>query len=305
MAAARARPGGAPVIAFVVHSSTMIAVWAVLALSLNLQFGLTGLVNFGQVLPFALGAYAAAICATHGFGPGWGVVLAAVAAPLAGLVVIYPARRLAQDYWALVTLGAGEIFRLTMLNVRGIAGGVEGVSVTRLDDRTLALGLALALLAGAFVVSERVSRAPLGRLLRVLREDELLGASLGRNPFRFQTLVTAVAALLAGLAGVLYAHVTGFVHSSGFMVIETFLVWTAVILGGPGRSVGVVLGAGVVELLGVSTRFLAQWATLPSELVANLRLALIGLLLVVMLRYRPQGLLPELRMTADGHARRP
>ena len=291
--------------AFVLHSLTMIAIWAVLALSLNLQFGLTGLVNFGQVLPFAIGAYAVAISATHGDGPGWGLAIGAVAAPLIGLLVIYPARRLAQDYWALVTLGAGEIFRLTMLNVRGIAGGVEGVSVARLGDRTLALGLALALLAGTFVVSERVSRAPLGRLLRVLREDELLGASLGRNPFWFQALVTAVAALLAGLAGVLYAHVTGFVHSSNFMVIETFLIWTAVILGGPGRGAGVVLGAAVVELLGVSTRFLAQWAALPSELVANLRLGLVGLLLVLMLRFRPQGLLPELRVIADEHARRP
>jgi len=293
------------VTAFAVHSMTMIAIWAVLALSLNLQFGLTGLVNFGQVLPFAIGAYAAAIAATHGGGPGEGLLIGAVAAPLIGLVVIYPARRLAQDYWALVTLGAGEIFRLTMLNVRGIAGGVEGVSVARLGDRTLALGLALALLAGAFLLSELMSRAPLGRLLRVLREDELLGASLGRNPFRFQALVTVVAALLAGLAGELYAHVTGFVHSSNFMVIETFVVWTAMILGGPGRSIGVVLGAAVVELLGVSTRFLAQWAALPSELVANLRLAVVGLLLVLMLRFRPQGLLPELRVMADEHARRP
>ena len=125
--------------AFVLHSLTMIAIWAVLALSLNLQFGLTGLVNFGQVLPFAIGAYAVAISATHGDGPGWGLAIGAVAAPLIGLLVIYPARRLAQDYWALVTLGAGEIFRLTMLNVRGIAGGVEGVSVARLGDRTLAL----------------------------------------------------------------------------------------------------------------------------------------------------------------------
>ena len=290
--------------AFAIHSLTMIAIWAVLALSLNLQFGMTGLVNFGQVLPFAVGAYAVAISATHGAGPSWGLVAGAIAAPLVGLAVIYPARRLAQDYWALVTLGAGEIFRLTMLNVRAIAGGVEGVSVTRLGNRTLALALAMGLLALAFLVAERVSRAPLGRLLRVLREDELLAASLGRNPFRFQAIITTVAALMAGLAGVLYAHVLGFVHSSGFMVIETFLVWTAVILGGPGRNLGVVLGAAAVELLGVSTRFLAEWTALPSELVANLRLALVGLVLVGMLLYRPQGLLPELKIKARGDARR-
>lgn len=292
-------------IAFAVHSLTMVAIWAVLALSLNLQFGLTGLVNFGQVLPFAIGAYAVAIAATHGAPAAWGVVLGALAAPGLALLVIYPARRLSQDYWALVTLGAGEIFRLTMLNVPGIAGGVEGVSVARLGDRTLALGLALALAGAAFAIAERVSRAPLGRLLRVIREDELLAASLGRTPFRFQAQITAVAALLAGLAGILYAHVTGFVHSAGFMVIETFLVWTAVILGGPGRSLGVVAGAAAVELLGVSTRFLAQWVDLSAELVANLRLALFGLLLVVMLRFRPQGLLPERRVTADVGARRP
>jgi branched-chain amino acid transport system permease protein len=283
------------VLAFLVHSATMVAIWAVLALSLNLQFGLTGLVNFGQVLPFAVGAYGAAVAAAHGWPAGLGVLAGVVAAPLASVVVIWPARRLPADYWALVTLGAAEIFRLTVLNVKGIAGGVEGVSVVRLGDRTLAMGLAVALLAGAYVLAERVSRAPLGRFLRVIREDELLAATLGRDPFRAQVKVTALAALLAGAAGVLYAHVTGFVHSSSFMVIETFLVWTVVILGGAGRNAGVVLGAAFVEMLSVSTRFLAQAASLPSELVANLRLALVGLLLVGMLLYRPDGLLPERR----------
>src|SRR5512132_3232170 len=106
----------------------MIAIWAVLALSLNLQFGLTGLVNFGQVLPFAIGAYAAAISATHGGGAGAGLLLGALAAPLVGLLVIYPARRLAPASSALVTLAPRETLRLSMLNVRGIARGLAGVS---------------------------------------------------------------------------------------------------------------------------------------------------------------------------------
>jgi branched-chain amino acid transport system permease protein len=283
------------VLAFLVHSATMVALWAVLALSLNLQFGLTGLVNFGQVLPFAVGAYGAAIAAAHDWPVAAGVVAGVAAAPLASVVVIWPARRLPPDYWALVTLGAAEIFRLTVLNVKGLAGGVEGVSVHRLGAGGLAMTLALGLLAGAYLLAERISRAPLGRFLRVIREDELLAATLGRDPFRAQVTVTALAALLAGAAGALYAHVTGFVHSSSFMVIETFLVWTAVILGGAGRNAGVVVGALVVEMLSVSTRFVAQAAALPSELVANLRLALIGLLLVTMLLVRPQGLWPERR----------
>jgi branched-chain amino acid transport system permease protein len=291
------------VIEFVVYSVTIVSVWAVLALSLNLQAGMTGLINFGQILPFAIGAYAAGIAGTHGLGWPVGLIAGLVAAPLIGLLVIFPTRRLAQDYWALVTLGIAEIFRLTMLNFSSIAGGVEGVSVDRLSARTLAMALSLALLVIAFLICERISRAPLGRLLRVIREDEMLAATLGRDPFRFQLLVTVLAWIMAGVAGVLYAHITGFVHPSGFMVIETFVVWTALILGGPGRNIGVVVGAIVVQLMGVSTRFVAQWTDLPSDLVANLRLALIGLLLVVMILYRPQGLFPEKRPTYHARGR--
>jgi branched-chain amino acid transport system permease protein len=289
------------VIEFLVYSVTIVAVWAVLALSLNVQAGITGLINFGQILPFAVGAYAAGFAAMHGLPWPWGAALGLLAAPLIGLLVIFPTRRLAQDYWALVTLGAAEIFRLTMLNFPAIAGGVEGVSVARLADRQLAMILSLALLAITFLVAERVGRSPLGRLLRVIREDEVLAATLGRDPFRFQLVVTVVAWVMAGAAGVLHAHVTGFVHPAGYMVIETFVIWTAVVLGGPGRNLGAILGAVVVQLLGVSTRFVAQWTALPSDVVANLRLALVGLLLVAMILYRPEGLLPETRKTYDEH----
>jgi len=284
---------------FLIYSTTMIAIWAVVALSLNIQYGLTGLLNFGQILPFAIGAFATGFAVHHGLPLWQGVALGLVLPPLIGFLVIYPARRLAQDYWALVTLGAGELFRLTLLNAPGLMGGVEGVSVRRMGDRELAMILALALLAAAFALAELISRAPLGRFLRVIREDETLAATLGRNPFRFQALITAVGWTMAGAAGILYAHVTGFVHPSSFVVIETFVIWTAVILGGPGRNLGVVLGAAAVQLMAVSTRFVAQWSGLPSDVVANLRLAVVGLILVLMILYRPQGLLGERRRVYD------
>ncbi len=278
---------------FIIFSVTTIAIWSVLGISLHLQFGLTGLVNFGQVLPFAVGAYGAGFAAVHGL-PIWaGALIGCGLAPLIGVLVILPAGRLTQDYWALVTLGAGEIFRLAMLNISGIAGGVEGASVVRLGDRTLAMVLALVLLTGTALFAFRMDRSPLGRLLRVLREDETLAATLGRNPLRFQLVVTAVSWVMAGLAGVLYAHVTGYVSPSSFMVIETFVIWTAVVLGGPNTIAGVVLGTAVVQLTGVSTRFIAQWSHLPSELVANLRLAAFGAVLVLVFLFRPQGVIPE------------
>ncbi len=284
---------------FVIYSATIIGIWAVLGLSLNLQFGLSGLVNFGQILPFAVGAYGAACAAVHGL-PSWlGALAGILLAPLAGVVVILPARRLTQDYWALITLGAGEIFRLTAENAPALAGGIEGASVHRLEDRTLAMALALALLAAMWLLVQRIADGPLGRLLRVMREDETLAATLGRNPLRLQMLVTVVAWAMAGAAGVLYAHVTGYVSPESFTVLETFVIWTAVVLGGPGSNLGVVLGTALVELTSVSTRFVAQWTELPSDLVANLRLAAFGLVLVLVFLYRPQGLIAEPRKVYD------
>ena len=108
---------------FAIYTTTMVSIWAVLAISLNLQFGLTGLVNFGQILPFAVGAYAAGIAAYHDW-PVWaGVIMGLVAGPLIGFLVIFPTRHMAQDYWALASLGMAELFRLTMLNFAELPEG--------------------------------------------------------------------------------------------------------------------------------------------------------------------------------------
>ncbi len=288
---------------FVVFCVTMIAIWSVLGISLHLQFGLTGLVNFGQVLPFAVGAYGAGIAAAHGL-PVWsGFVIAAGSAPLLGALVILPASRLAQDYWALITLGAGEIFRLTMLNVPGIAGGVEGASVYRIGSSRVAMGAALALLAATILFARRVGHSPFGRMLRVLREDEMLAATLGRDPVRFQRAVTMISWCMAGLAGALYAHVVGYISPSAFTVVETFVIWTAVVLGGPATISGVILGTTFVQLASVSTRFVADWSHLRPELVANLRLGAFGLVLVLVFLFRPEGLIPERRERVDAGSR--
>ena len=281
----------------------MIAIWSVLGISLHLQFGLTGLVNFGQVLPFAIGAYGAGFAAVHG-APGWsGWVIGGVMAPLLGLVVILPASRLTQDYWALVTLGAGELFRLAMLNIPGIAGGVEGVSVARINASGTAMLAALALLVVTVLFARRIGHSPLGRMLRVLREDEVLAATLGRDPVRFQRVVTAISWAMAGLAGTLYAHVIGYISPSAFTVAETFLIWIAVLLGGPASILGVVLGTTIIQLTALSTRFVAQWSQLPFEFVANLRLGLFGLVLVLVFLLRPEGLVPERRERVDAASR--
>lgn len=284
---------------FIIFSVTMIAIWSVLGISLHLQFGLTGLVNFGQILPFAVGAYGAGIAGAYGL-PDWtGFAIGAVLAPVLGFLVILPAGRLEQDYWALVTLGAGELFRLTMLNVPSIAGGVEGISVHRIGSNRAAMAAALILLVATILFARRVGHSPFGRMLRVLREDEMLAATLGRDPVRLQRIVTTISWCMAALAGTLYAHVVGYISPSAFTVVETFVIWTAVVLGGPATISGVVLGTAIVQLTSVSTRFIADWSHLRPELVANLRLGAFGLVLILVFLFRPEGLIPERRERVD------
>ncbi|MCW6509668.1 branched-chain amino acid ABC transporter permease [Lichenifustis flavocetrariae] len=284
---------------FLVFAVTMIAIWSVVALSLDLQFGLCGLVNFGQILPFALGAYGPAISAAHGGSISAGLALGLAMAAVGGVLVLAPVGRLSQDYWALVSLGASEIFRLLMVNVTPIAGGQDGTAVARVSNPLAALGLALGLLLAMLLLARRIDRSPLGRLMRVLREDDLLVATLGRNPFRVQALVTVVAWLMAALAGALYAHVVGFVAPSSFSVAETFIVWTALILGGAGSLLGAVVGTAFVQFISVSTRFLAAWSGLPFDLVANLRLGIFGVVLVLVFLLRREGLVPERKVRVD------
>ncbi|WP_108659128.1 branched-chain amino acid ABC transporter permease [Acuticoccus kandeliae] len=286
---------------FLIFAATTVAIWSVVAISLNLQFGLTGLVNFGQILPFALGAFGVAIAKVHGLTIAGGIGLGIGLSILAAVVVLVPVRRLAQDYWALVTLGAAEIVRLAFVNFAGLAGGVDGAGVDRVTPATTALGLSLLLLAVAVLLAMRIDRSPLGRFLRVIREDEVLAASLGRRPFRYQLLVTIISWAMAGAAGVLYAHFVGYVSPDSFKVSETFMIWTAVIVGGPGSILGAIVGMSFVQLLSVATRFAAQWSGLPYDLVANLRLLVFGLLLVLAFLFRRQGLIPERKVVTRAH----
>ena len=283
---------------FAIYCLTIVAVWSVLGLSLNIQFGLTGLVNFGQILPFGLGAYAAALAAQVGMPWPAGAALGLALAVVVSLMVLLPARRLSQDYWALITLGAGELFRLTALNAPSL-GGADGLTVPRFVDPHLALACALALMAASWFTAHRIARSPFGRMLKVLREDEVLAATLGRNPVTYQRTVSIIAWAMAAAAGVLYAHIVGYVAPNSFTVTETFIVWTALILGGPGNNLGVVIGAAVVQLLAVSSRFVAAWIDLPADVLANGRLALFGLVLVLMFLFRPQGLVPEKKEVRD------
>jgi ABC-type branched-subunit amino acid transport system ATPase component len=151
----------------------------------------------------------------------------------------------------------------------------------------------LVLVAATFLMNERIYRSPFGRVIRIIREDEVMAAALGRDVYTFQVRVLMLGAAVAAVAGVAYAHYFSFVDPEAFTPIETFWIWIMVILGGRGNNLGVIIGAMVLEGITESTRFLSAWVHLTPIFMANLRMLIFGVLLIVIVLYRREGIFPE------------
>ncbi|MCI0755081.1 branched-chain amino acid ABC transporter permease [Teichococcus vastitatis] len=279
------------------------SVYALLAQSLMLSWGLAGLVNLGLAGFFAVGAYASAMLVAWGHAPVLlGPLAAMAAAGVAGLVVCFSTLRLRDDYLAIVTLGFAEVVRLVASNEVWLTGGTDGISgipgfLRRESGMAFHLGtLALALLAVAavYLLQRRLLRSPWGRALRSVREDETVAAVAGKNVVRFKAQAFALAAAIAGLAGALYGHYTSYVAPDQFQPLITIYIFLAVTAGGNARPAGAVVGAYLLVGFLEATRFAAEWLPELSALQrASLREMLVGLGLVVVLSLRPDGLLPE------------
>ena len=270
-------------------------VYVLLTLGLNFQYGFTGLINFGYVGFFALGAYASAICTVRLEWPAWtgfaiGIVVPALLAWPIGRVAL----RLRDDYLAIVTLGFSEIVRLVIVSEKELTQGNQGIAgIPKLfggSDVLLAVVLVLACAALAWQM-KRVVRSPYGRLIQAIRDDETALLALGKDPARFKTQVLMLGAAIAGLAGCFYAHYIGFVTPEQFVPIVTFQVWMAMIMGGVGRLRGAVVGAFMLLLILEGSRVVRDILPGVSEVqMSSARLAIIGLALILFIRFRPQGL---------------
>jgi branched-chain amino acid transport system permease protein len=298
---------------YLIAIATSAGFYLLLALALNLQWGLTGLVNFGVAGLYALGAYASAL-ATERLGLPFLLALpvAALVGALAALMLAALSARLSGDYLAIVTLGFAELVRLVAMNEDWLTRGPRGLAIaTRplpdgLSREGAAIGyllLVLVAVAIAFWALERIRRAPMGRVLRAIREDALVPATLGRDVQGFRLRAFAIGGALMGVAGSLYAHWVLSITPDHFQTPVTIITWMAVVIGGAGNNRGLVLGAFLVVGIVEGTRFLG--GILPgidAERLSALRIVLIGVLLILAIRFRPQGLIPEqpLRHTPKG-----
>lgn len=294
-------------------------IYSLLGLGIQLEFGLAGLLNFGHVAFMAIGAYTMAILVVKA---GWSMWLAAplaiLAAAVAGVVVGLPTLRLRADYFAIATIAFSEIVRYVATNEDRLTGGSQGTinlagsgqaasyngewerfqgwlqSTLHLGskDVTMLIVVWLVVLASCTCLWA-AGRTPWGRVLRAIREDEDAVSSLGKNVFAFRLQALALGSALAGLAGCFYAWQFSFFSPDDFAPLLTFFAWMIVILGGLGRFFAVPVGALVFGVLFAGTRFFdfAPFAWFDSAERAYLRLAVIGLAIIALVVFRPQGIL--------------
>ena len=287
---------------YLVAIAILVGIRALLTLGLNVQWGLAGLVNLGVVAFFAIGAYTSALLAVGGVSLAAAWPAAIALASLAGCGLAMVALRLREDYLAIVTLGFSEVLRLFLLNESWLTRGANGVTgIPRpLHARfgghydLFYLGLVLAALALVYWALERLGRAPFGRVLRAIREDETVAAVAGKPVFRFKVQAFALGAGVAGLAGIFFAHYLAYIEPNMFLPQESLFVWLALILGGSGNNRGALLGSAVLLGLLEGSRFLKDVIPfLTGVQLAAAQQILVGVVLVVLMIRRPEGLLPE------------
>jgi len=281
-----------------VAQSTLIfvGIYGMLALSLNLQYGLTGLLNFGQVVFFAVGGYAVALAYAHHL-PDWaGIAGGLVAGAGLGIGMALPSRRLAEEFWALLSLGVAAFFIIIVTNVSWLANGSLGeYGITLWPTPVIAIVLAGAL-ASLTVGTELVRKVQFGRVIRGIRDDALLVQSLGRSVLRFRTAVLGASGAIGALGGIVYAHWITYINPDAFGLSVTLLVFTMVLLGGSGNSYGVLVGVALMQLLSVGLQYLPFQAVTGGDL-ALLQQAIYAIALMLLLIFRRQGLLPERTVT--------
>jgi branched-chain amino acid transport system permease protein len=265
----------------------LVSINVTLAASLNLITGYAGQISIGHAAFYAIGAYTAAILSKVW---GWGFWLTLPTAALvtfaSGVVIGAPSLRVEHDFLAIVTLGLGLVVQGLALNLDITGGpyGISGIPGLALFGRSFDLGgyalVGVALAGVTLLVVQRITASRPGTALLAVREDPLAAEVVGIDTARYKVLAFAIGALFAGAAGSLYAHYATFVGHDSFTLGTSVAILSMVVVGGMGTAWGPVVGAVVLTLIPELLRFTAAY-----------RMFLYGLLLVVVMRYLPQGLL--------------
>ncbi len=290
---------------YIVALGVTAGLYALMALGLNVMWGMAGLVNLGLVGFFAVGAYTSALLTTKlGVAIGVGMLAGGLAGGVAGALVALLTARLRGDYLAIVTLGFAESLRVTASNETWLTNGTDGMSgipgpwrsllsPVRVQPRLPGIGRRNR--AGRLRHrAQRLSYSPFGRVLRAIRDDDQVAAVAGKPVLAFKVLAFAIGCTALGLAGALYAHYTSFIVPDIFVPLLTLYIKMALLSGGVGNNRGAVLGGVLIVVFLEGTRFVTPLIPgLGPVQGAALQQFLVTASLLVVLRYRTRGLIPE------------
>ena len=283
---------------YILHILVIAGIYMILALSLNLVIGYTGLPALGHAAFSCVGAYTSALLAIDlGISPWLGIWAGAIAAAILGAIVSFPAIRLKGDYLALATFGFGTIVYAIAKNwssvTRGSLGlpGIPGFSIFgwQLSAVWAYILLVICFTTFTYFTLDRIVNSPFGRILKGIREDEIAALAMGKNVDRYKIIVLAIGGFFAGIAGSLYAHYITFIDPSSFTTTESLSILLMVVFGGLGSLPGSIVGAASLVILPEALRFLGM----PSSVAAPVRQMLYGLLLIALMLKRPQGILGQ------------
>lgn len=274
---------------YIVEVATNTLFYIVLALGLNIVVGYAGLVDLGYAAFFAVGAYTTGILMKFGFNFWLTIPVAVLFSVIAGIIIGGPTLRLRSDYLAIVTLGFGEITRITARNLK-ITGGASGlVGIQRpsifghiLNQVTDFYYLFFALVVLAVIVAMRLHNSRLGRAWQYIREDEDAAEAMGIDPVKTKLYAYMIGAAFGGIAGAFFAVKMTAISPETFAFTQSALILLAVILGGMGKIPGAILGAAFLVLFPEIFRGIGQT-----------RMLFFGILLIIIMVFRPQGLWPE------------
>ncbi len=356
------------VIGYLAFLVVSVAVYGIFSLGLNLQWGYTGLINFGHVAFMTIGAYSTALLSLANVPILIATLIGAGLASLLGLLMGFSTLRLREDYLAIVTIGVSELVRLIALNEGWLTKGAFGLQSfplplsefrptiatrigmiaivlaifgvvlwkiaqrflkqirnTKQQERIIGamvsgflflvtmrlavvaaisiynfrengarnglLFLSLIVLAIVYFALERLVHSPWGRVLKAIREDEQVAKALGKNVFAYKLQSLMLGGFIAGLAGAFFAWQLSTVYPTNFDPLVTFQAWIIMVLGGAGNNAGTLLGAGIYWAYTAFTRDLDGQLPIPSDQIGAFRIMLIGLILMLLMRFRPQGIL--------------
>jgi len=284
--------------AYLIHILIIVCIFIILASSLNLVVGYTGLLNFGHIAFFGIGAYTSALLTMRGVPYLLAVILGGLLAAACGALLMKITNKLHGDYLALATLGFSFVVYAILLNWEVVTRGALGIPGIK---RPVFFGLEIAsnwqylifvVIVTAFVILflYRLTNSPYGKLLQAARDDDIGAMSFGKNVFQLKYQSMAVGAFLAGVAGSLYAHYISFIDPSTFFLTDLIIIFTIIIVGGLASLKGTVVAGIIIILIPELLRFLS----LPSSMIGTLRNIFYALILLLILLFRPKGLFGKL-----------